>query len=171
MLSVGIAAVAVAGCSKPSATVSTDGAKMTFEDKDGQKATIESDEQGATVKVQSRDGDSTYESGATITEAELGLPFYPGSTEKPNGTIRTDTPDGKSLTMIRSTPDDPSKVVDFYKPKLKEAQTQTTSAEGTNHSMLFGKTESGSEVVITAVQQKDAKATDVSVSVMVRKAK
>lgn len=52
-----------------------------------------------------------------VTEADLGAPFYPGSSPDA-GSLKTTTPKGTTITSIRLTPDKPLKVLDFYRSKL-----------------------------------------------------
>jgi len=59
--------------------------------------------------------------GAVVTESDLGVPFYPGSTPLPDGNL-TGNAGGYSVhTAIRTTPDSSQKVIDFYKDAFTKA--------------------------------------------------
>ena len=72
-----------------------------------------------------------------VTEADLGVPIYPGASRREGGMqIRSAT--GSMITVVFSTPDPVSKVVDFYRDKL-----------GNNTSVI----QSGTGAVISAGEQ------------------
>ncbi len=52
-----------------------------------------------------------------VTEAELGLPIYPGAVHGEGG-MRIHSGNSSMVTATYSTPDPPNKVLDFYKSKL-----------------------------------------------------
>ena len=162
----------LAGCGGPTqtvtdsegnkATISQDGAKMTFEGKDGEKVDVVSKDGKTTWK--SNEG-ATMESGGTMTEAELGLPLYPGGKTQEGSSTKVDTPQGSVRTVILTTSDAPDKVVEFYKPKIKEPNTYTGTNDGNINTMLNGKLESGETVLISATREKGSSETTVSIGV------
>jgi len=145
------ASLIVTGCSHT--ITGADGSKVTVgpnghmetTDPNGNKVTM--DTQGGTTTLQSKDavaqvGNGTYSShdnkgnsvaiGTGISEADLGLPFYPGSTEAPGGTKATNDKGATTVISYRNTNDDPSKVVEFYTAKLgKPDNTATIGAMAT----------------------------------------
>ena len=169
--------VVALGCGSPGSTTVTDtegnkvtstkdGEKVTFEGAKGEKATYEADGKGGgSMTYTTPEGEQKVTTGAGITETELGLPFYPGSVEKEGGSMKTDTPQGSSRIAVRTTADAPSKVVAFYKPKLKE--TNAISANG--QEILMGKLEDGSQVQIGAGKEEGKPDTVVSVTVIKEK--
>ena len=72
---------------------------------------------GDGVTLSTKDGTITTGSAANVTEADLGVPIYPGATRREGGVnIRSGT---KSMvTAVFTTTDSVEKVVDFYKDKL-----------------------------------------------------
>ena len=53
-----------------------------------------------------------------VTTAELGVPFYPGSTDFPRDDVKSAGPTGTTFTSVRMTQDSPLKVLDFYEKQL-----------------------------------------------------
>ena len=76
---------------------------------------------------------STGDSSA-VSEADLGVPIYPGASRREGG-MQINSTTGSMVTVLFSTPDPVSKVVDFYRAKL-----------GNNTSVI----ESGTGAVISA---------------------
>lgn len=159
---------------------------MTVTDKDGKTMTVESD--GKTVTAKGRDGtelkieegkfSGTNEKGekfeggvAKVSESELGLPFYPGSTEMEFGSSKLDGPDGTTLSMNRTSNDMPEKVIEFYKAKFKEPQMFNSSANGVAQAQVSGKLEDGADAAVIAIREKDKDTTQVMITVQRKKAK
>lgn len=167
----------IAGCGSPDTTtvsdgkgntvsVTDDGSKVTYEGSKGESATMETDSQGGSkVTVKTDKGDQTMSAGSSMTEDELGMPFYPGSSEKEGSSLKTDTPDGSSRLAVRVTADTPAKVVAYYKDKLSEPSTMSASSGGNEHEILTGKLANGATVQITAARDKGATETVVNVLV------
>lgn len=171
----------LAGCGAPNVNVtdangnkvsmSTDGSKVSVTDDKGNSATFEGGQDGGTVKITDEKGQSTMESGTSVSEAELKVPFYPGSTEKPNSSIKADTPEATTVTSIRTTADEPKKVAEFYKSKVKAPSSFSADADGGQNEQVSGMLEDGTRVAVTAVRAKDAKETDITVVVITDKKK
>jgi hypothetical protein len=125
----------------PQGEMTVDGDKGTFTSKD--------------------DKGNEFTAGGQVTEADIGVPFYPGSKEKPNSSFTATENGRKSVLCVRTTPDDPEKVIAFYKDKLKDATTGTSSVGEMKTSSLTGKL-NGGDFTITAVKQ-GAADTDISI--------
>jgi len=123
---------------------------------------------GKSVNVTDNKGNSASLAGA-VSEADLGLPFYAGSTEKSGGASMVVTDNGvKTATSDRTTKDDPDKVADFYKGKLKDVHV-TPSNEGTTKMVVVnGTLDDGSEVAVTVAKEGSA---DTEITVSVKHAK
>ncbi|HEY3782994.1 MAG TPA: hypothetical protein VGL56_18085 [Fimbriimonadaceae bacterium] len=122
-------------------SVTMNGNQMQVTGRNGEKETISNN--GQNVTVQSKDGTATYsqngtvgkyqdnkgnsmESGTSITEQELGYPFYPGSVEAP-GSLKATSSSAKSMvSSVRTTTDDPAKVLAFYTDKIGTPKTTGT---------------------------------------------
>ncbi len=175
LVALAFTAVALAGCSKRGTTVvdangnkmvaSDDGSKVTYTGPDGKEASVETDKSG-NVTVKSDQGTSRMSSDpSSVTEADLGLPFYPGSTPRANTAASIDTPEMKSRTSLRETSDSWEKVVEFYKPKLTDANVVTNSSGQSGGAIMSGKID-GKDVMITASINGETKKTDISVAVV-----
>ncbi|MBS1713080.1 MAG: hypothetical protein JST30_01950 [Armatimonadetes bacterium] len=144
-------------------TTDRDGGKVTVEGAKGEKATFESDGKGGgTVTSTTPEGRQSMTSGTSFPESELGLPFYPGSTEKPEGSFKSESPTGSSHMSVRSTKDEQAKVAAFYKSKLKDP----TSVSTNGNEMLTGKLPDGSNVQNTATREEGQSETTIGVLVV-----
>lgn len=188
--------IIAAGCGSKGVTVTGDNGEkvsvnpttgdMTVTDKDGKTTTVENkgdswtakSSDGTEVKVEDGKVSGTNEKGekfeggvATVSESELGLPFYPGSKEMEFGSSKLDGPDGTTLSMNRTTSDLPDKVVAYYKNKFKEPQTFDSNLNGTAQSQVSGKLADGGEAAVIAIREKDKDTTQVMITVQRKKAK
>lgn len=57
--------------------------------------------------------------GAKVSEAELGLPFYPGAKPLEGGSTRINTNDGSTMSVGLHSSDSADKVAAFYREQLK----------------------------------------------------
>jgi len=102
------------------------------------------DGNGATVSVP---GVGTVRAGnSTATEAELGVPVYPGAVEKAGG-VNVDSPTASMVSAQFSTNDPVSQVVDFYKSKLGDKTVAVSTGDGT----VLNSGESDSDRVMVTV--------------------
>ncbi len=144
--------------------VTTDGSgNIVVDDGKGNVTEMKSDKDGSvTVKTKegaeatySKDGMSgTNEKGekfefgkSEVTEAEIGLAFYPGSSAT-NEDMKMEEKGKKTFLSTRTTSDDPSKVVDHYKSLLKDVSTFSSADTAT----ISGKLEDGRQVTIIALK-------------------
>jgi hypothetical protein len=152
-----IAVFALAGCHHDQVVATgPDGARVT---NDGDGHVTYSDDKGNKVDVnkggwtsKSADGSTASLGTAQITESELGLPFYPGSESTTGRDTKIEAKGKVSVICYRTTGDDPSKVGEFYKDKIKDA-TSTSSGE---MAMVSGKLADGRRVAVMAMK-KDGK--------------
>lgn len=91
------------------------------ESKDGTKASVDFSQGVAKVTTTDASGkSSTMEwGGAKVSEAELGVPFYPGAKPDEAGVSRVVTPQGTAMTVVLHSGDAADKVAAFYREKLK----------------------------------------------------
>lgn len=69
------------------------------------------------LQISTPGGQITVGEKVPVTEAELGVPIYPGS-EQAEGGMQVKTPQGVSGTYVFRTTDPPDKVMAFYRQKL-----------------------------------------------------
>ena len=72
---------------------------------------------GETVILHAPGGTITTGQSAAVSEAELGIPVYPDA-KRGDGGMQIQSAEGSVQTVLYSTTDPPSKVVDFYKSNL-----------------------------------------------------
>lgn len=153
------AGIAISGCSHSVTT--SDGSKVTFEpggkiettDAKGNKATVSGN--GDKMTIESENGKTQYEAtngtvkahddkgnsmemGTGVSEADLGVPFYPGSVETKDS-IKSTTDKGTTVMSNRTTTDDPAKVLEFYTGKLGKPETSVNAKDMTMASWKAGK--------------------------------
>jgi hypothetical protein len=115
---------ALAGCGKVQEQASEKMAEKAIEasmTKEGGQAKVELS--GGTVSITSSDaaGKTTQMEmgGAKVTEAELGLPFYPGTRPLEGQSTRLVSPDGTMYSIGLHSNDASDKVAGYYREKLK----------------------------------------------------
>lgn len=163
-----LAALCLIGCGQKEDTVMVgpDGSKVTAS-KDGSEVKV-STPQGE-MTASSKDGSYTYKDDkgnevtakTNVTEEELGLPFYPGSSAKDGGGIVSNENGRKSVFCTRTTSDDPEKVIAFYKDKIQEPKDTSATMGELKSATLTGKL-NGAEIQVTAVKQ-GAEMTQISI--------
>ncbi len=130
-----ITGLLVTGCGKKedNFSVSTPGGKVTVKtDGSGQGA----------MQIETKDGKAvvvTGQQGGTITEAQLGVPVYPGATVKATVSMQGAAGDGKGKTDVCTllTPDSFDKVAAFYKANLKNVKNSFVQGAGEQGIAMF----------------------------------
>lgn len=84
---------------------------------------------GDGVTLSTKDGTITTGSAAAVSEADLGVPIYPGATRREGG-VQINSGNGSMVTAVFSTTDPIDKVVDFYKDKVGENASVMQSSTG-----------------------------------------
>jgi hypothetical protein len=128
------AGLLISGCGrdKDSFTASTPEGKVTVNaDKSGQ----------GTVQIETKDGTVvvTGQQGGTVTEAQLGVPVYPGATVKTSSKMEGAATGNKgTLEMyMLMTPDSLEKVTAFYKSNLKNVKNSLVQGSGDQGMAMF----------------------------------
>jgi hypothetical protein len=129
---------------------------------DGTKVEVNQD--GNSLKVSSDKGSASLGVGTTVTEEELDIPFYPGSTEKPESSVKVELSSEKSYMTVRTTPDEPEKVAEFYKTKLTDVSVSAFELNEKKTAIIAGKTPSGMRGAVTASREKDSQETTIQLA-------
>jgi len=110
---------------------------------------------GDQMEITTPGGQITFGEKITVTEADLGVPIYPGS-EQAEGGMQVKTPQGVSGTYVFRTSDPPDKVIAFYREKLagRNASFIESSARGM---ITGGKDREDGFLIAVAREEKDAK--------------
>ena len=113
-------ALALAACGKASETAAEKMIESSMQ-KDGGKAKVDLSGGSASITTTDAAGKtSQLQFGAAqVSEAELGVPFYPGTRPGEGQSSKISTPDGTAYTVGLHSDDTPDKVAAFYRERLK----------------------------------------------------
>ena len=116
------AVLALGACGKATETAAEKMIESQME-KEGGKAKVDLSSGGVKITTTDASGKvSQMEMGsAKVSEADLGLPFYPGTQPKEGAMTKISTPEGSAVTVMLHSTDAPDKVAAFYRDKLKGA--------------------------------------------------
>lgn len=107
------------------------------------------------LQISTPGGQITVGEKMPVTEAELGVPIYPGS-EQAEGGVQVKTPQGVSGTYVFRTSDPLDKVMAFYREKL--AAQDATFIESSDRGMITaGKDREHGFLIALTREQEDAK--------------
>ena len=117
-------AVLLGACGKVQEAATEKAAEKMIEasmSKDGTQAKVDLSQGGLKMSTTDASGKTTQmELGsAKLTEADLGLPFYPGSQPKEGSSMRIANGANVSMQQGLHSDDPPDKVAAFYRDKLK----------------------------------------------------
>ena len=99
----------------------------------------------------------------TITEAEFGVPVYPGATVTKDLETPTGLPEGIQRNVI-STPDDLDKVIEFYKANLKDVtDSRVHEMDGGKMGMFTIKGSPTSTINVNITSDKEKNLTNIEV--------
>ena len=135
--------------------------------KDGTQAKV--DMSGGGLKMTSTDasGKTTQlEFGAAkVSEADVGLSFYPGTQPREGGSTKMSTPEGTTYTVTLHSDDAPDKVATFYRDELKAQADGKQFAEtaGNGSHMLMLADDKTKQVMQVMVVKADPKGTDIQI--------
>lgn len=97
---------------------------------------------------------------ATVTEENLGVPFYPGATMKPGSDFKLELSTEKNYTIVLLTSDEPDKVKTFYESKVAGLKWNPLGTNGfmaltelpgkKRVAISISKKEPGSEIALSA---------------------
>jgi len=97
------------------------------------------------VVVSTPNGTVSTGGASAVTEADLGVPIYPGA-KRGEGGMQISAATGSMMTVVFSTPDPVSKVVDFYREKLGN---NTSVIQGATGAVISSGDQNKQGVVIT----------------------
>ena len=140
---------------KVTETVNGDaGAKIDITGKNGATSTMTTNAAGTTIQGTDDKGNKVNEAmgAGAVSEADLGVPFYPGSEESKDAgmTVVSQGPNGKTAMSSRLSKDAPSKVIDFYKDKIPGGKTASMTLGEGSMSSISGKLANGAQISVTA---------------------
>jgi hypothetical protein len=161
-----LAVIALAACGKASETATEKMIESQIS-KDGTQAKVDLSSGGMKITTTDAAGKtSQMEMGtAKVSEADIGVPFYPGTQPKEGEMTKLSTPEGSMVSVTLHSSDAPDKVVGFYRDKLKagsEGKQFTDMSSGDTHMLMLGddKTKQMTQVTVT---QADNKGSDIQI--------
>lgn len=137
--------------------IKTNGENVTSKSSDGSELTVGKDGFSGT----NEQGEKFSMGASSVSESELGLPFYPGSTPVPGRDMKSDSQGETSRVSVRSTADSAAEVVAFYKTRIESPTTTSTE----HISIVGGKTKSGDEALVSVSKAPGRTDTEVTVAV------
>jgi hypothetical protein len=154
-----VLAVALAGCGKAQDAAGEKAVEKMIESslsKDGAQAKVDLSQGGMKVQTTDASGKTTQLElgGAKVSEAELGVPFYPGAEPTEGSGMRVAAGDSVSLQLGLRSKDAFDKVASFYRDKLKAMSdgkqfTDMSSDEGASLSLMDDKAKTSLQVHVT----------------------
>lgn len=147
--------VVIVGPDGTKITADQDGTSMTIKDEKGNVSTFNADNKGGMSMSDGKGG--TVELGqGNVSEADLGVPFYPGSADGTAGmSSKVETDKEKIVTSVRTSKDDLSKVLEFYQPKVMNPSQSSATSGSTKVASISGTLEHGTEITIGATKDGD----------------
>lgn len=128
--------------------------------KDGTQAKVDLSQGGMKVSTTDASGKTTQmEMGsAKITEADLGLPFYPGAKPTEGSSMRIVNGASVSMQQGLHSDDAPDKVAAFYRDKLKamsegKQMMDMSSNDGASLSLVDDKAKSALQVHVSKAEK------------------
>jgi hypothetical protein len=130
-------------------------------EKDGTEAKVDLGSGGTTITTTDASGKtSQMEMGsADVSEADVGVAFYPGATRTEGGATRIVTPEGSSVTVMFHSDDPPGKVAAFYRERLqsqaagKQFMDMGSGDEGTMLMLADDKAKSAIQVHVSKTEK------------------
>jgi hypothetical protein len=164
------AAAALAACGKAGESASEKAAEKMIESslqKDGSKADVDLSSGRMRVTTTDASGQTTTAEigSAQVSEADIGVPFYPGTQAQQGQATKVSTPTGSASTVVLHSDDAPDKVAAFYREHLKAQaagkQFMDMSAGDGNATLVLSDDKSKSSTQIHVM--KADKGTDIQI--------
>jgi hypothetical protein len=171
-------AVSLGGCGKVQEAAGEKAAEKMIESalsKDSTQAKVNLSEGAIKVATTDASGKTTQMElgGAKLTEADMGIAFYPGAKPTEGGGMRVASGDNVSLQMALHSDDAVDKVAAFYRDKLKamaegkQLIDMGGGSDGTSLSLMDDRAKSSLQVVVS----KADKGSDIAILSVREKAK
>ena len=139
------------------AQAAKEGVQAKVDLKDGQARITTTDQRGGVSVVEA--------GGASVTEAELGVPIYPGAVSTEASTSRVDSPEGTMVMTVLQSREPAATVAGFYRDVLKsraEGKQFVEAVNGDGATLMLGDDQGRSslQVIVTG----DASGADISIT-------
>ncbi|MFZ4507866.1 MAG: hypothetical protein ACOYON_09250 [Fimbriimonas sp.] len=144
------------------ADVEVGSAKVDIKDGEGGGFSFDMDSKTGTFKMKAGDKDSKFENDVSISESELGVPIYPGSSEVRVASMRAESTKERSVISVRTTTDSPEQVADFYRSKMT-VNSESKQKDDTSTEIELKEDEKSGRKFAVSAKREDGKTTTVTV--------
>ena len=158
-MAMAITVLGLVGCGKAVEKVAEKAAESQME-KGGGQAKVDLSSGGIKMTTTDASGKTTqFEMGtAKVSEADIGLSFYPGTQLREGEASRMSSPESTTYTVMLHSDDAPDKVAGFYREKLKaqaEGRQYMESSGGDSHTLMLSdeKTKHVTQVMIAKAEK------------------
>lgn len=115
------------------------------------------------VKMKAEGEGSSFENNVELTEREVGVPFFPGSTAVPIATMKARSSSDDAFISVRTAKASPEAVIEYYRSYVKDPSTNSASDDEEVKIELKGKLSDGREIGISANRKKSESLTTIGV--------
>ena len=115
-------------------------------------------------KMKAQDHGGSFENNVPVSESDLGVPFYPGSTELSVGSMEAKSASEHVKISMRTTSASPDDVRKFYRSKLNVTDDSYSQDNDHIKAELKGRTIDGAELGITAERSGAGSTTTVTIA-------
>ena len=158
--------LALVACGKPTEKAAEKAIESQIA-KDGGSAKVDLSGGGVKMTTTDASGKTTQmEMGtAKVSEADIGLSFYPGTQPRAGEASKISSSDGTMVTVMLHSEDAPDKVAGFYRDKLKaQAQgKQFSETSGDGSHMLMLADDKNKQVTQVMVGKGEVKGSDIQI--------
>ncbi|HEX6707868.1 MAG TPA: hypothetical protein VF169_24200 [Albitalea sp.] len=163
--------LALVACGKVSEKASEKAAEKMIESqiaKEGGQAKVDLSSGGMKVTTTDASGKTTHlEMGnAKVSEADIGLSFYPGTQPRDGEATKVSSSEGSMFTVVLHSEDAPDKVAGFYRDKLKaqsEGKQFTESSGDGSHMLMLADDKSKQVTQVMVGKGGEGKGSDIQI--------
>lgn len=127
----------------------------------GDDPKVEMSKDGMTVE--GKDVSASLGGGTVVSEEEVRMPFYPGSSPKPNSDVKIEAASEKNYMSVRTTADTPEKVAEFYESKVKGLKFNRFASGDTTNVMASTEAD-GWKIAVTASKKGATAQTEITLA-------
>jgi hypothetical protein len=150
-------------------TIGKDGMQTTVTDAEGKVSNMTIGKDGIKTTTTDASGKvSTTEIGsANVTEADVGIPFYPGASIKDGKGSKMSGPDSTMVMVTLESKDDLEKVAEYYRGKFKGLakgrKLSDMSQAGESAMLMLSDDKNQDSLTVNVSKNEDAKLTEISI--------
>jgi len=147
----------------------SDGVKVSAQDGENNEVSVSASDKNVSMDLKA-DGNS-IKNNVEISEAEVGMKFYPGSTSVPVASMHAVARDEEVWISTRSTMDSVEQVNAFYATALKWNKTRSQEKNGETKIELELEGRSGEDKGVSIQRSKNGKNTSITLTHKIEKSR